>query len=485
MKRYFRSLFAVMLLFVLTGCSLDSHDLLKQAPVWLVENGEERRDEIKAIAEPKLTAYLTGKYGDGVKIKGWNFMTRLEGRPESSGTGFIPVYEYYVPVYDGQVIAVCELDGREFTAYVNTGWSESLCYDNYQGEAVIQAIDDYIRTNVDPYPIEAVCAIKSGNGMTSTLSASFAGLDISNMLHRKYDGDIIAFLSLDDGSDLDVSVNYTYVGVDAVSLGADVQQAFSNIDCQIVNFNDESACLSYLDDDKHRLSAYMPYVHDVFSTVWEHDVVVDTRYVMTDYSTPVFIDGGDFIYTLPYCNTTQVHDWSVDVDAEYIDENLWRWVQPEKVSATGDVDGQTAHWVENQNNPVRISNIYAYPNDFTGFIPLNLIQNYNSDKTYKLCKYCPVDSESSGQSPADAYVVEDFDIINGEYVFLDYDADADYWFLIEVENPTGVSSDTDDDAENALLAMANDDGEIDLSDPETGAKFFWEVLKYEFTHRGE
>lgn len=273
---------------------------------------------------------------------------------------------------------------------------------------------------------------------------------------------------------LDISVRYIYAGLDNINLDEQSIVAFSEIDTQIVNFTDEASCAAYLTDN-HNLSAYMPYVRDVFSTVQKYDIVVPITYIMSDYSIPSFFDDGYFKYTFPYCNTVPVSDFSVDADYEKLDENLWRWVRTEKISMSEEIDGVMTHWVEEYNIPVRISDVYVQPNDFVGYIDLDNIPDYDVSKTYQVCKYNCDNND---------YIVEDVEVINGEYVFIDYDFDVEYWFLIEVTNviESRDSGDSNDDVEQTLDELAGDDGDIDLSDPETAVKFFWEVAKYEFGH---
>lgn len=94
-------------------------------------------------------------------------------------------------------------------------------------------------------------------------------------------------MNTDDGSLLDISVRYIYAGLDNINLDEQSIVAFSEIDTQIVNFTDEASCAAYLTDN-HNLSAYMPYVRDVFSTVQKYDIVVPITYIMSDYSIPSF-----------------------------------------------------------------------------------------------------------------------------------------------------------------------------------------------------
>lgn len=101
---------------------------------------------------------------------------------------FLPAYEYYAPVYNGQVVVICELNGREFTGYVDV--NSLVCYDNYQRDEIEDAIDVYIRSVVGSEPVDFDITIDSP---VSVLSAAADDLDISGFVHTKYEGDILAF----------------------------------------------------------------------------------------------------------------------------------------------------------------------------------------------------------------------------------------------------------------------------------------------------
>lgn len=397
-------------------------------PAHRVQGGKELHQEIETKAKDALNAYFEEKYGSWIKIDKLHVLVDFDVETEGS---ILPVEIKHTPVFSGIVIAECDYKDSKFTAYVDTNVANMKCYDNYQGDEILQAVKDYFKHLDDTSPVIIDATIQPRNGMQGLYRGFENKFDLSNMTHAYFNGDMSDFLAA-NGFEGGLTAQCCYVSQNGLETASEAPEAFRGNYVSIYCF-DNKEMLEHFDYSNRDITHYWPYLSGV--------AISDKAFLhknqhsndILSYIEPSLQQYGDLLCASPYSSTSLFNEIDTSSYDIYVKDNMHRWVQEVKESVVEETGEETIHRVEIYNVAQRVTSTYTHPqNGSIVFLEIDKIDGYDSSKVYKLCKY----SRYEGEDKTDeSFATDDLQII-GDYVVVPGSNAYQVWFIVEVNNPT-------------------------------------------------
>ena len=396
----------------------------EKIPAHRVQGGKELQQQIADKAKEEFNKYFESKYGAWVKISEMHVLVDFEVETQGS---ILPIEIKHTPIFSGIVIAECEYKDKKFTVYVDTQNVNPRCYDNFQGDIIIQGLKDYCGTFDDVKPVIVDASIQPRNGMIN-LYRGFSNLfDLSNMTRVYYDGDMESFLGA-DGFEGGMTAQCCFVSENGLERGSEVSRIFTDNHVQMYSFK-TMEMLEHYDYSTLSIEYYWPYLSGAAIT----DAVFNDnlRGEPVLYMEPTIEKGNGFYWALPFLNGS----FEYDADIEWYQKgmtNLTDWVPEIQKHMTEVKDGKQHNWVKTYNVAKLVTDVYDFPDDyFVSFLQTSSIEGYSSDKQYALCTFDRFDSlegETTSKKTKELTIVGDYVVVRGNLV-------DGVWFIVEVTNP--------------------------------------------------
>lgn len=180
----------------------------ESVPKWLIYGGQKRYDEIYNMGMGHITKSLESKYADATKIEIKDLHVMLTGGQQTVDCVEFQNSEYFHQdifthlstrswlEYSGVVLAECNIDGKDFIAYVDLHSEDWYVYDNYQRDEIYAAVTEYFDNLVDEKPICSLIYIKDYDVAWYRIGVEYEEcFDIEGACYNYFDGDVEKFLT--------------------------------------------------------------------------------------------------------------------------------------------------------------------------------------------------------------------------------------------------------------------------------------------------
>lgn len=244
-------------------------------PKWLIYGGQERYDELHRMGTEHIQESLEKKYANATKIKINDLHVMLEACQQSIDCIEHQNSEYfcndiYVGLsartwfeYSGVVMAECNIDGKDFIAYVDLHSEKWFVYDTYQREEIYAAVTEYFDNLTDVKPLYNTVLIEELDVYWNRIGTSYPEhYDMDGACHNYFDGDVEKFLTNNDVRN-DIRISVVYNSDKPLPIDEDFIKNVSEDRVAIVRIADKELAKQYADENSNL------ELHDIWSNVDE------------------------------------------------------------------------------------------------------------------------------------------------------------------------------------------------------------------------
>lgn len=195
------AMFAKQCYFIHISESSGSTELdYENIPRFLISGGKDRYEELYDIGKRHIETELKAKYKDAnyVYVKDTHVLVDVLVAP-STEDGFPTFFDKRWAQYSGVVLTECEIDQKEFVAYVDLSTEEWYVYDTYQTNEIVDAIVAYFDNLIDTKPLFNTAYITELDVYLNKIGASYQDVyDLDGAVHNYFDGNVEKFLTNND-----------------------------------------------------------------------------------------------------------------------------------------------------------------------------------------------------------------------------------------------------------------------------------------------